>query len=279
MKKIELYPGIHSSILGFGCAPIKGAVSGKDAQKAIDCALELGINHFDLARSYGYGEAEKFVGNLLKGKRDKVVIASKFGIRSTQVAKILKPVKPLIRYFRKSSAPGKNEKNTQNIPNGIANLLSNRVVLTKKEMKKSLEDSLSALKTDYLDYFFIHEPNGSLTNIEELREMAEILKQEGKIRAWGLASMAYMLPQHHSYLDYFDILQFNNARGDRKYSTILERRKNECNIIFSPLKGITSNLSPEEKFQELKEQYTKSIFLTSMFNEKHIIQNSSHFLN
>lgn len=279
MKKIELFPGIHSSTLGFGCAPVKGAVSGKMAKRAIDCALDCGINHFDLARSYGYGEAEKFVGKLLRDKRNNLIIASKFGIRSSRAAKILRPVKPLVRYFKKPGVTVKKKESTHNTSNGIAKLLSGRIRLTKQEMQNSLEESLSALNTDYLDYFLIHDPNESLINIEDLSEMADTLKQQGKIRAWGLASMVDNLFLHRSYLDKFDILQFNNATTEGEGNLFLERRKNENNIIFSPLKGGKSWMSPDEKFQKLKKQYRKSIFLSSMFNEKHIIQNSSLFLN
>ncbi len=98
MRTVELVRGIKSSVVGFGCAPILGSVDGKKAKRAIHLALDNGINHFDLARSYGYGEAEKFVGKLLKGKRNEVVLASKFGIRANWKATLLRPVKPILRY-------------------------------------------------------------------------------------------------------------------------------------------------------------------------------------
>ena len=62
MKQIELSTGISSSVLGFGCAPILGSVDGRTAARAVACALDNGITHFDLARSYGYGAAEGFIG-------------------------------------------------------------------------------------------------------------------------------------------------------------------------------------------------------------------------
>ena len=45
MKKIALLEGIHSSVLGFGCAPILGSVGAKESLRAISCALEYGVNH------------------------------------------------------------------------------------------------------------------------------------------------------------------------------------------------------------------------------------------
>ena len=67
---------------------------------ALGCALDEGINHFDIARSYGYGEAEAFLGKFFKGRRDEVVIASKFGIRATWKAGLLRPLKPAVRTLR-----------------------------------------------------------------------------------------------------------------------------------------------------------------------------------
>ena len=100
MRKVNIAPGVDSSVLGFGCAPILGAVGAKTAQRALGCALDEGINHFDVARSYGYGEAEAFLGKFFKGRRDEVVIASKFGIRATWKAGLLRPLKPAVRTLR-----------------------------------------------------------------------------------------------------------------------------------------------------------------------------------
>ena len=100
MRKVNIAPGVDSSVLGFGCAPILGAVGAKTAEQALGCALDEGINHFDIARSYGYGEAEAFLGKFFKGRRDEVVIASKFGIRATWKAGLLRPLKPAVRTLR-----------------------------------------------------------------------------------------------------------------------------------------------------------------------------------
>ncbi|MGY8914119.1 MAG: aldo/keto reductase, partial [Flavobacteriales bacterium] len=118
MKNIELVPGIKSSVLGFGCASIMGARGPKESHKAIDRALANGITHFDLARSYGYGEAERFIGKILSAKRDKVVISSKFGIIANGKARVLKPIKPIIRSLKKlKSSKNKTAFDTANSEN------------------------------------------------------------------------------------------------------------------------------------------------------------------
>src|SRR3990170_3473308 len=103
MRTIELVKGIHSSVLGFGCAPILGSVDSKKAQRSLDFALACGINHLDLARSYGYGEAEHFVGTVIKNRRDKLVLASKFGIVANWKAKLLRPIKPIVRLLKENA--------------------------------------------------------------------------------------------------------------------------------------------------------------------------------
>lgn len=100
MKTVELVKGISSSVLGFGCAPIMGSVDAKSSKRALDFAFDNGINHLDLARSYGFGEAEEFVGRLIKNKREKMVIASKFGIKPNWKASVFKSVKPIARALR-----------------------------------------------------------------------------------------------------------------------------------------------------------------------------------
>ena len=68
------------SVLGFGCAPLMGRVGRKDSLKALAAAEDAGINFFDTARSYGYGESEGLLGGFLKGRRQSAVICTKFGI-------------------------------------------------------------------------------------------------------------------------------------------------------------------------------------------------------
>ncbi|WP_163408397.1 aldo/keto reductase [Flavobacterium ajazii] len=273
MRKIELIKGIESSALGFGCAPIMGSVDSKKAKYAIECALDNGINHFDLARSYGYGEAEKFVGKIVKYKRDKVVLASKFGIYANWKANLLKPVKPLVRYARENLKKEHNkETQSSQIPK-IADHFHNRLVLRKTEMLKSVEKSLRELNTDYLDYLFIHEPLDTLVYFDELAELAEIFKKEGKIRGWGLAYMQSQQSLHDTYLNKFDVLQFNNSSGTFEYDDVVKGRGLMSNIIFSPLNGGDKNKSPKEKFNKIFEDFPNSVVLCSMFDEKHIIEN------
>jgi aryl-alcohol dehydrogenase-like predicted oxidoreductase len=66
--------------LGLGCSTFGGSTGAGAARASLNRAFEQGIVYFDVARSYGYGQAEGIVGKFARGKRDQVIIASKFGI-------------------------------------------------------------------------------------------------------------------------------------------------------------------------------------------------------
>ncbi|OKS85150.1 aldo/keto reductase [Mucilaginibacter polytrichastri] len=278
MRTVELTKGIKSSALGFGCASILGAVDAATGQRGIECALDLGITHFDLARSYGYGDAEQFVGKLLKGKRQNVVIATKFGIVANWKSQLLKPVKPLVRMLKGNKKPvepkeevvNENPNNSQALLNRFFDRIS---PITGKDMQANIEKSLRALKTDYIDYYFIHEPHESLIYIDELLATADKLKQDGKIRALGLAYNQSQLHFHQAYIDKFDILQFNNSPGIAEYENIRLQRADKHNIFFSAMSGGVKKMTAAEKFTKLYQDFPDSVILSSTFNEKHLKEN------
>jgi len=278
MRKVELAKGIHSSILGFGCAPIMGSVDATTGKRALAYALDVGVNHLDLARSYGYGEAEKFVGKLIKGKRQDLVLASKFGIIANWKANLIAPVKPIVRYALSQIKRNKPtiEKSTEP-QNGatIANRFLERVPISSTWMKKSLEKSLKALGTDYLDCLFIHEPEATLLNIDELLMAADQLKQQGKIRALGLACMRSQMPLHSNYMNKFDVLQFDNSPGAPGYDKAVNDRGTLSNVIFSPMRGGSEQISPADKLKQLYTDFPNSVILCSMFNTAHIAANAA----
>ncbi|WP_366182412.1 aldo/keto reductase [Flavobacterium ovatum] len=279
MKQIELVPGIKSSVLGFGCAPIKGSEGNNKSARALSAAIDFGVTHFDIARSYGYGEAEAFVGKILRPYRKDIIIASKFGIKANNKAKLLAPLKPIIRFAKNLN--GKSAAKPLTIQNNnvasLGNRFHSRIEINPFEMKKSLEESLKALKTDYLDYFFVHEPLYEIQDVAALFELAEELKKEGKIRAFGMAFMQNQKELHTNYLESFDILQFNNSPGILNYEDVKKDRSNKANIFFSPINGVENTLLPEEKLLKLNEDFPESVILCSMFNEKHLASNVKLF--
>ena len=288
MRKVNIASGVDSSVLGFGCAPILGAVGAKTAQRALGCALDEGINHFDVARSYGYGEAEAFLGKFFKGRRDEVVIASKFGIRATWKAGLLRPLKPAVRTLRALRSRGGGCESgscdaqadtalevtepAENTP-PRKDPFHERIAITPEAMVASLDKSLSALRCDYLDVLMVHEPTGAIERMDDLAAKAEDLKQQGKIKAWGLAFDWDTADVHESVFDRFDVLQFNNSPEAAHYGRALEQRRDATNIFFSPFRQ-RKDLKPAEVLQKLWQDFPNSVVLCSMFNPKHIAANA-----
>jgi aryl-alcohol dehydrogenase-like predicted oxidoreductase len=278
MKTVELAAGVRSSILGFGCAPVLGSVSGATARQALVTALDLGVNHFDIARSYGYGEAEQFLGRFLGSRREQVVIATKFGIRATWRARVLRPLKPLVRALRemRRGNPAGAADTPREVPPAAPprrDLFHERVPLTPAVMRSSLEASLRALRRGYVDIFFIHEPGDRPALTDDLCALAGRLKDEGKIRAWGLAFDWSRRDALAGDFGRYDLLQFNASPGAGHYRDALGERGACSNVLFSPLRG-GGDIPPRDVLQRLWRDFPNSVVLCSMFNPAHIRANA-----
>ena len=281
MRIVELVSGIKSSAIGFGCAPILGSVDGATARRALAVALDEGITHFDVARSYGYGDAEGFVGRYLKERRGQVVLATKFGIVATPRARLLRPLKPIVRWAKKLK--GHRPLSTVHCaPNPSAPTLGDRfhtrVVMEPANLRASVQKSLRELRTDYLDYLFLHEPREAIAGIDALAAEADRLKTEGKIRAWGLAFMRDQQAMHEAVLPRFDVLQYDLSPDSPGYDCVRSERAECANIFFSPFRGAPAGVPRNEVLSRLGKDFPRSVVLCSMFNPEHIRANARVFL-
>lgn len=160
--------GIEVSALGLGCWAIGGpwdfngspagwsGVDDAESLRAISCALELGVNFFDTAANYGAGHSERLLAQAFKGRRDQVVISTKFGYQVDESARVVK-------HFDETEED--------------SNVAS--------RLRASLEASLKRLETDYLDVYLIHVWGLTIERALAAREILEALVQEGKIRTYG----------------------------------------------------------------------------------------------
>lgn len=211
MRYCTLLPSLPpSSVLGFGCGSVAGRVDKKTSTRALAAALDAGITHFDVARSYGYGDAEALLGQVLGGRRENVVIATKFGIEAPPGARALRKLKPLaqrvvagIPAFRPLVRSAVQRQTARNL-----------LRFSPASARVSLDESLRALRTDYVDLLLLHE-----CEVDEIGpEILDFLAQEqesGRIRGYGVTGsandVAILAATHGTRLLY----QFPNAITNR----------------------------------------------------------------
>ena len=146
-----------------------GDVNKKESMEAIETMIERGVNLIYTAPFYGLGESEKIVGEVIRDKRDDIVLLTKAGT-------------------------GWDEK-------GVPFKRSDY-----KSILKDCEESLQRLKTDYIDLYLIHWPD-EVTPIEEMMDAMNKLKQDGKIRFIGASNFSKEeVLESEKYVS-FDVLQ------------------------------------------------------------------------
>lgn len=168
LKRVLGKSKVEVSALGMGCWAIGGpwtwdqpgeepypagwgSTDDEESIRAVHAAIDLGVNFFDTAANYGAGHSEVVLGRALKGKRDTVVIATKFG----------------------------------HIVNEEKKTVYGDSALIMKNVRSDVENSLRRLQTDYIDIYQLHDGGYDPKLAVELRGILEELVSSGKIRWYG----------------------------------------------------------------------------------------------
>ena len=174
---------VTTSVLGFGTAQLMARLSRRESVRLLEAAFDAGITHIDTARLYGYGEAERAVGDLLQGRRDRITVATKFGIVPPRRSPVLRTAKAVARVITRV-----HPRMRQRLRAKAATLVSSGL-FSPDAATRSVETSLRELRTDYLDLLLLHECR--VTDLEaagELRACLDRWVTEGKVRAYGIAT-------------------------------------------------------------------------------------------
>jgi len=186
-------------VLGFGCAPVMGRIGRKPSLCALAAAYDAGVTFFDTARSYGYGESESVLGEFLQTKRDRVVLATKFGILPVPQRRWKRALMPAARIIVNGVPWARRLTRSQ------VNAQFQNNQLTKEVLRTSLEQSLRKLRTSYVDILFIHSAPISILEHYDLLEGLEKLVASGKIRVAGISAdpdvIARILETHNPLLN------------------------------------------------------------------------------
>jgi aryl-alcohol dehydrogenase-like predicted oxidoreductase len=152
VRERVVVPGLEVSVVGVGCNQFGWRVDSEGTRAVVDAALDAGITFFDTAESYGDGESEIFLGRALQGRRDRAVIATKFGW-----------------------GRGRDD---------------NSVARGHPEyVRQAIDGSLERLGVDHVDLYQYHRPDGVTPVQETLGAMNELVKA-GKVRFIGCSNFS-----------------------------------------------------------------------------------------
>lgn len=168
---------IRVSRISFGTASLHHQFSASQRQGLLETAASAGISHFDTSPYYGYGLAEADLGVFMQGRREHFTVTTKVGLYpfggAAHGALGVWSRKAIGKLYPRWSVA--------------------EVDWCIQRAADSLNASLKRLKTDYVDFLFLHEPEIGLVNADEFLRWLEIERANGKVRYWGLAGLPALL--------------------------------------------------------------------------------------
>jgi aryl-alcohol dehydrogenase-like predicted oxidoreductase len=191
----------------FGTMTLGKPLDQAGTNQVIDRCIEAGINFFDTANMYNAGVAETLLGNALKGRRDKVVLASKV-------------------FFKIGDEPDQHG-------------------LSRKAILRAIDESLQRLQTDYLDLYYLHAPDHTVP-VEESLEAMESLVKQGKVRypassnyaGWEVVQMLCIAKERDWHAPYVSQPMYNLlARGIEQEYLPMCKEFGVSTVVYNPLAG------------------------------------------
>lgn len=183
MRRITL-PGsaTTTTVLGFGGSTLLGPRSRAQGLALLHAAYDEGVRHFDVARSYGSGDAESVVGEFSRPRRGEVTITTKFGLQPMPNTAGFRAIKGLARRLMRLS-PGLRRA----LGTGARGMVK-AGVFGVEEARRNLETSLRELQTDYIDVYLLHDCRPEDCDSPGLFELLQSREAEGRIGRFGVGT-------------------------------------------------------------------------------------------
>jgi aryl-alcohol dehydrogenase-like predicted oxidoreductase len=138
--------GLEVSRVGLGCNNFGGRIDFERTREVVDAAIDAGVTFFDTADVYGGSDSERFLGRLLEGRRDRVVLATKFGHGAERGG-------------------------------------------SREHVHRAIDASLERLRTDHVDLWYYHRPDGVTPLAETIEAMQEVARS-GKASWLGVSNFS-----------------------------------------------------------------------------------------
>ncbi len=293
--------GREVSALGFGCALLGLTVSEAHGRRALASAFERGVTWFDAAPAYGDGEAETILGRFLLGRRDRVVISTKFGRPGPGVSPVGRLLRPVARGVGKV------------FPWLLANLAaggadSYKNPLRPEMIEASVVESLRRLRTDYVDVLALDAPTPEECASEAILAALQRVVDKGYVRAISIAGAPEAIAAGTRASPAYRIAQFVDSPFEQAAERLRATLPDEAGLFFvtqgifgggvferilrllgsdgGRLAALASQLGYGPPFlaSELLLDYAfasnpDGVALASMYNQGHIETNSSRASN
>lgn len=176
IEEAKIEPGgIKTTRLGLGTASLHHLPSSRKRQELLAKAHDLGIRHFDTAPAYGHGLAERELGLFLRGRRDECIVVTKYGLPAAAWIEHARPIERELMALRAVGAR-------------LGAFRTARPPLTPEGLRNAIEKSLRRLGIDFIDVHLLHDPElARIPSLPDLLGTYERLREEGKVRAFGIA--------------------------------------------------------------------------------------------
>lgn len=226
--------------LGFGCVALAGLASPRHARDLLEGVLALGIRHFDTAPVYGRGYSERLLGEFLRGKRQQVSIATKFGLPAGQAPRLPVGLAMRLNALRRRlrSRPALAAARQASDPPSAADAEPPPRRIGRAEVEASFDASRRALGTDTIDLYLLHEALPSSLEPTAVDFLMR-LREAGKVGQLGVAARgSRYLALTPTELADWDVLQYEYGPAWPQHAELPGRFPSKTHIFHSCLRGV-----------------------------------------